>query len=97
MLALDEEVIERGIGHRYQAYNFAGKKPEMPITGFEYLENFVHLPFRLPALSSIDAANYIKFLKVSDLLKLNKKFDPPSLGPWFDGWLLNVAQSQQFQ
>ncbi len=96
VLALDEEVIERGIGHRYQAYNFAGKKPEMPITGFEYLEKIVHLPFRLPALSSIDAANYIKFLE-SDLLKLNKKFDPPSLGPWFDGWLLNVAQSQQFQ
>ena len=28
----------------------AGKKPEMPITGFEYLEKIVHLPFRLPAL-----------------------------------------------
>jgi formylglycine-generating enzyme required for sulfatase activity len=96
VLALDEEVIERGIGHRYQAYNFAGKKPEMPITGFEYLEKIVHLPFRLPALSSVDAANYIKFLE-TDLLKLNKKFDPPSLGPWFDGWHLNVARSNPSQ
>ena len=60
VLALDDEVIERGIGHRYQAYNFAGKKPEMPITGFEYLEKIVHLPFKLPALTRAQAMTFIK-------------------------------------
>jgi formylglycine-generating enzyme required for sulfatase activity len=60
VLALDEEVVERGIGHRYAAYTLAGKKPEMPITGFEYLEKIVHLPFRLPALSRGQAADMLR-------------------------------------
>jgi formylglycine-generating enzyme required for sulfatase activity len=63
VLALDDEVIERGIGHRYQAYNFAGKKPEMPITGFEYLEKIVHLPFKLPALTQTQAKKFIEHLE----------------------------------
>lgn len=63
VLALDDEVIERGIGHRYQAYNFAGKKPEMPITGFEYLEKIVHLPFKLPALTQTQAKKFIAHLE----------------------------------
>jgi KAP family P-loop domain/Sulfatase-modifying factor enzyme 1 len=63
VLALDDEVIERGIGHRYQAYNFAGKKPEMPITGFEYLEKIVHLPFKLPALTQTQAKKFIENLE----------------------------------
>ncbi len=60
VLALDEEVVERGIGHRYAAYTLAGKKPEIPITGFEYLEKIVHLPFRLPALSRRQAAEMLR-------------------------------------
>ena len=63
VLALDEEVIERGIGHRYQAYNFAGKKPEMPITGFEYLEKIVHLPFRLPTVTESQARRFVEKLE----------------------------------
>ncbi len=59
VLALDEEVIERGIGHRYMAYHLAGKKPDMPITGFEYLEKIVHLPFRLPALTRAEAKRFM--------------------------------------
>jgi len=60
VLALDDEVIERGISHRYQAYQLAGKKPEMPITGFEYLEKIVHVPFRLPALTRRQAELFIQ-------------------------------------
>jgi formylglycine-generating enzyme required for sulfatase activity len=67
VLALDEEVVERGIGHRYKDYALAGKKPEMPITGFEYLEKIVHLPFRLPALTKVQALDFIKKYE-SDLL-----------------------------
>jgi formylglycine-generating enzyme required for sulfatase activity len=59
VLALDDEVIERGIGHRYKDYELQDKKPKMPITGFEYLEKIVHLPFRLPALTSAQANVFI--------------------------------------
>jgi formylglycine-generating enzyme required for sulfatase activity len=60
VLALDEEVVERGIGHRYKDYTLVGKKPEMPITGFEYLEKIVHLPFRLPALTRQQALEFMQ-------------------------------------
>lgn len=59
VLALDDEVIERGIGHRYRDYALKNLKPEMPITGFEYLEKIVHLPFRLPALTREDALHFM--------------------------------------
>lgn len=59
VLALDDEVIERGIGHRYKEYKLQDKKPEMPITGFEYLEKIVHLPFRLPGLTPAQARRFL--------------------------------------
>lgn len=56
VLAVDDEVVERGIIHRYRDYLFQGKQADggnvvlsqMPITGTEYLEKIVQLPFRLP-------------------------------------------------
>lgn len=60
VVALDDEVIERGISHRYRDYRFKGVKPEMPITGSEYLEKIVHLPFRLPPLTRAQAMGFIK-------------------------------------
>ncbi len=59
VLALDEEVVERGIGHRYKDYALQNKKPEMPITGFEYLEKIVHLPFRLPLLTEQQGLQFL--------------------------------------
>ncbi|MBN8489129.1 MAG: hypothetical protein J0M20_15565, partial [Burkholderiales bacterium] len=47
VLAVDEEVIERGIAHRYQVYSQGGGA-SAPITGAEYLEKLIHLPIRLP-------------------------------------------------
>lgn len=55
VLAVDDEVVERGIIHRYREYIFQGAnganadKPlaQMPITGTEYLEKIIQLPFRL--------------------------------------------------
>ena len=76
VLALDDEVIERGIGHRYQAYHLAGKKPEMPITGFEYLEKIIHLPFRLPALTRGQAAAFVR--------KYESDIEPDAALRWFD-------------
>lgn len=59
LVALDDEVIERGISHRYRDYRFEGAKPQMPITGFEYLEKIVHLPFRLPQLTREQARSFV--------------------------------------
>ena len=68
VLALDEEVVERGIGHRYKDYALVNKKPEMPITGFEYLEKIVHLPFRLPGLTGQQAINFLAEYERSHVL-----------------------------
>lgn len=60
VLAVDDEVIERGIVHRYRDYIFQQQShtdnglsastlnAAPPITGSEYLEKIIHLPFRLP-------------------------------------------------
>ena len=64
VLALDDEVIERGIGHRYKEYALVNKKPQMPITGFEYLEKIVHLPFRLPALTRAQAITFVRAIEL---------------------------------
>jgi formylglycine-generating enzyme required for sulfatase activity len=74
VLALDDEVIERGIGYRYKDYALGNKKSEMPITGFEYLEKIVHLPFRLPALTYADALRFLQ-RKEQALVKLKAPTD----------------------
>lgn len=61
VVALDDEVIERGIAHRYKDYRFENKKPDMPITGYEYLEKIVHLPFRLPQLTREQAIEFLRY------------------------------------
>ena len=76
VLALDEEVIERGIGHRYKEYELVGKKPQMPISGFEYLEKIVHLPFRLPALTLAQAHAFVRGYEAS--------IEPDAAKRWFD-------------
>ncbi|MFO1338277.1 MAG: P-loop NTPase fold protein [Burkholderiaceae bacterium] len=60
VMALDDEVIERGISHRYRDYRFEKAQTEMPITGFEYLEKIVHLPFRLPQLTRAQALTFMR-------------------------------------
>lgn len=55
-IALDDEVVERGIQHRYRDYIFEQHRNghcnngdhAPPITGAEYLEKIIQLPFRLP-------------------------------------------------
>lgn len=78
VLALDEEVVERGIGHRYKDYALHNKKPEMPITGFEYLEKIVHLPFRLPGLTPQKALQFLQKYEEENVLctQLRGKYSP---------------------
>ncbi len=50
VIGLDNEIIERGIRHRYQAYLKMDGTSTPPFTGSEYLENLVQLPLTLPRL-----------------------------------------------
>lgn len=59
VLALDEEVIERGIAHRYRDYALQGRAGLTPITGAEYLEKLVHLPVRLPRPTGAAAREFM--------------------------------------
>ena len=62
VLALDDEVIERGIAHRYRDYLFHAERSAVaattaaPITGAEYLEKIIQLPLRLtrPSRAQVD-------------------------------------------
>ena len=62
VLALDDEVIERGIAHRYRDYLFHAERSTVaattaaPITGAEYLEKIIQLPLRLtrPSRAQVD-------------------------------------------
>jgi formylglycine-generating enzyme required for sulfatase activity len=68
VLALDDEVVERGIIHRYRDYLFQGNNQQndkkglahLPITGMEYLEKIIHLPFRLPLPSENDIREFLR-------------------------------------
>lgn len=68
VLALDDEVVERGIVHRYRDYIFQGNGQrqdekslaQLPITGSEYLEKIIHLPFRLPQPSRIEIRRFLR-------------------------------------
>ncbi len=68
VLALDDEVVERGIIHRYRDYIFQGNGQrvedkslaQLPITGPEYLEKIIHLPFRLPQPSRLEIRSFLR-------------------------------------
>lgn len=63
VLAVDDEVVERGIAHRYAAYivdRRPGGAASAPITGAEYLEKIVHLPVHLQRWTRVEAARFLR-------------------------------------
>ncbi|NVB40592.1 hypothetical protein G6O69_22320 [Pseudenhygromyxa sp. WMMC2535] len=65
VLAVDDEMIERGVLHRYRDYRFAANRDDKnrlraPITGAEYLEKIVHLPVRVPPPSWREIVQFIR-------------------------------------
>jgi len=62
VLAVDDEVVERGIAHRYRAYVPGDSTPSMnaPISGAEYLEKVVHLPVHLQRWTREEAAEFLR-------------------------------------
>ncbi|MES9903716.1 MAG: SUMF1/EgtB/PvdO family nonheme iron enzyme [Sedimenticola sp.] len=82
VLALDDEVVERGIIHRYRDYIFQGNGQsvnekslaQLPITGPEYLEKIIHLPFRLPQPSRTEIRRFLQ-------VRFPELFETTSLEP----------------
>ena len=72
VLAVDDDIVERGIRHRYAAYlenndkksKVSNNPQQLPITGHEYLEKIVHLPINLSRFDEEKARNYSTILVV---------------------------------
>jgi hypothetical protein len=64
VLAVDDEVVERGIAHRYRDYRLADRDGaflgSMPISGSQYLEKIVHLPVQLPRWTTDKARHFLQ-------------------------------------
>jgi len=69
VLAVDDEVVERGIAHRYKDYlqpdakhngNGNSNSHSAPISGAEYLEKIVHLPVHLPRWTEAQARAFLQ-------------------------------------
>jgi hypothetical protein len=96
VLALDDEVIERGIAHRYRDYlkPTPGVRQPMPITGHEYLEKIVQLPFRLPRWSKREVREFLQTRFAPQLAHWNgppvDTLERASLASTPDGWLVDL-------
>ncbi len=69
VLAIDDDVVERGVAYHYRDYlkdvvRVDGKtekqSQELPITGHEYLEKMIQLPFRIPVITNTDVLDFLK-------------------------------------
>ena len=65
VIAVDDDVVERGVEHRYKDYHFFNKENgkeifDTPINGSEYLEKMIQLPFSLPLLAQDDIELFLK-------------------------------------
>lgn len=65
IVALDDEVVERGILYRYRDYLLPTSSSQstntpLPITGIEYLEKIIQLPFRIPQPAKQEIAGFLQ-------------------------------------
>lgn len=80
VLAVDDEMVERGILHRYRDYGLGQQRkadPELdvrpPITGAEYLEKIVHLPVHVPPPSRKGVRAFVEGEYASLLASLEER------------------------
>ena len=88
VLAIDEEVIERGINHRYRDYIFQSQSQDNnttshsnihpPITGTEYLEKIIHLPVHLSLWSQKQVIDFLKQESMRDFFMIKQQDKTPS-------------------
>ena len=87
VIAIDEEIIEKGIEYHYRDY--FKLNTTIPISGYEYLEKIVTLPFRIPVISEEDLKQYLllerqkndtykEFLSDEKLIDFLSKTIPPA-------------------
>ncbi len=62
VLAIDDDVVERGVVYHYREYLQNGNSfnLELPITGHEYLEKMIQLPFRIPVINNHNIRTFLK-------------------------------------
>lgn len=60
VLAVDDEVVERGIQHRYRDYHTLDGSRDLPISGAQYLEKIVQLPLQLPRWTKGEAEAFLR-------------------------------------
>jgi len=58
VMAIDKEVVELGVEYHYQ--NYRNSKKRLPITGSEYLEKIITLPFLLPSIQKEKIKEFIE-------------------------------------
>ena len=88
IVAVDDEVVERGIARRYMDYQLKGASTlkesliNSPITGSEYLEKIIKLPVRIERPSEIQVESFIQE-RCPDLFELKQYLNrdkKPNLG-----------------
>jgi hypothetical protein len=58
VLAVDDDVVERGILYKYKDYGNADNLSSL-ITGSEYLEKIISLPFKIPHIGASDSRAFL--------------------------------------
>ncbi len=72
VLAVDDDIVERGVAYHYKSYKLDGNDKDLPITGSEYLEKMIQLPFALPVLHDTQVGDFLR-QKYPDLFEDKKE------------------------
>jgi len=59
VLAIDDDIVERGVAYHYKDYLKKDEQSAPPITGSEYLEKMIQVPFTLPVLHNIHVRAFL--------------------------------------
>ena len=59
VIGVDNDIVERGINHKYKDYRLYDKEHHQPLNGNEYLEKIVNLPIYLPRWHKEQVKAYI--------------------------------------
>ena len=90
VLAVDDDVVERGVVHHYRDYLsiYHNKETEdvqgvmqheLPITGHEYLEKMIQLPIRLPVIDTVNVREFLVEHSLKWIELIEKKENPEGL------------------